>query len=161
MFPSAYNSDPDCYVRMNRTISKLSFFGGCILLATTGCNFVRNDNLNQAIARGDTEAVRAALARGVDVNGRGMHAMTPLMTAAKAGQLDICELLVKHGADVNGHNDSGSVLMWAIESRNESAVGFILKAGADRSWTNALGATAESLAQQRGLTNIVAILKTK
>jgi|ERR1051325_8024926 ankyrin repeat protein len=91
---------------------------------------------------------------GVDVNGRGMHAMTPLMTAAKAGRLDICELLLKHGADVNGHNDSGSVLMWGVESGNEELVRFLLKSGADRSWKNALGGTAESLARQRGLSTL-------
>jgi ankyrin repeat protein len=85
--------------------------------------------------------------------------MTPLMTAAKAGRLDMCELLVRHGADVNGHNKSGSVLMWAVNSGNEELVRFILKSGAESSWSNALGGTAESLARQRGFTNIAALVK--
>ena len=95
-------------------LSKFVFCLGCTIVAS-GCNFVSTDNLNQAIATGETGTVQRVIARGVDVNGRGMHAMTPLMTAAKAGRIDICELLVGHGADVNGHNDSGSVLMW-VES---------------------------------------------
>lgn len=66
---------------MNLAFLKFALCCG-VLLAISGCNFIRNDNLNQAIARGETESVRKAIARGVDVNGRGMHAVTPLMTAA-------------------------------------------------------------------------------
>ena len=146
-------------VKPNLTPLKLVFCLGCALIAASGCRFARTDNLNQAIANGETGAVRRAVARGVDVNGRGMHAMTPLMTAAKAGRLDMCELLVRHGADVNGHNKSGSVLMWAVNSGNEELVRFILKSGAESSWSNALGGTAESLARQRGFTNIAALVK--
>lgn len=134
---------------------------GCVLLTACGCQFFRVDNLNQDIVRGDTEAVRKAISRGVNVNGRGMHAATPLMKAAGAGRLEICELLVGHGADVNGHNDSASVLMMAAGSRSEEVVRFILKSGADKSWTNAIGQTAEFQARQRGLTNIAALVKAQ
>lgn len=133
---------------------------GCILLTAGGCQLIRSDNLNQAIVRGETETVRKAITGGVSVNGRGMHAITPLMAAAGAGRLDICELLVKNGADVNGHNDSASVLMMAVGSRSEDVVCFILKSGADKSWTNAIGQTAEFQAQQGGLTNISALVKS-
>ena len=146
---------------MKPALLKFALCCGCLLLAVGGCLFIRNDNLNQAIVRGETEAVRKAIARGVNVNGRGMHAMTPLMTAAGVGRLDICELLVKDGADVNGHNDSASVLMMAAGSRNEEVVRFILKSGADKTWTNAIGQTAESQARQRGLTNLAALLEVK
>jgi ankyrin repeat protein len=146
---------------MNKALLKLALCFGCALLAASGCQFIRSDNLNQAIVRGETDSVRKALSRGADVNGRGMHAMTPLMTASKAGRLDICELLVERGADVNGHNKSGSVLMWAVESGNEQLVRFLLKSGAVRSWTNALGGTAESLARHRGLTNVAALVKAQ
>ena len=146
---------------MKLTLLKFAFCFGCLLLVASGCQFFRVDNLNQAIVRGDTEAVRKAIARGVNVNGRGMHAATPLLRAAGVGRLDICELLVKHGADVNGHNDSASVLMMAAGSRNEEVVRFILKSGANKAWTNAIGQTAESQARQRGLTNIAALMKVE
>ncbi len=142
----------------NLTDLKLLFCLGWTLIAASGCQFIRVDDLNQAIVGGETEAVRKAIARGVNVNGRGMHAMTPLMKAAEAGRLDYCELLVKHGADVNGHNDSGSVLMWAVNSGKEELVRFILNSGAERSWSNTLGNTAESIARQRGFTNIASIV---
>jgi ankyrin repeat protein len=152
---------PFIFIDVKRHFLKLALRFGCVLLAATGCHFVSSDNLNQAIASGETESVRNAIARGADVNGRGMHAMTPLMTASKAGRLDICKLLVARGADVSGHNESGSVLMWAVESRNEELVRFLLKSGADRAWTNALGRTAESLARQSGLTNLAALVRTQ
>lgn len=135
--------------------------GTIVVACGLGCKFIRSDNLNQAVARGDMQAVQKSIGKGVDVNGRGMHAMTPLMKAAEAGRLDICELLVKHGADVNGHNDSGSVLMWAVNSGNEELVRFLLKSGANKAWTNALGDGAYSLATKRGLTNIAGILKAE
>jgi ankyrin repeat protein len=146
---------------MKPALLKFALCCSCVLLTAGGCQFIRSDNLNQAIVRGETEAVRKAITRGVSVNGRGMHAITPLMAAAGAGRLEICELLVKHGADVNGHNDSASVLMMAAGSRNEEVVRFILKSGADKSWTNAIGQTAEFQARQRGLTNIVALVKVQ
>ena len=146
---------------MKPLLLKIAVCCACIPLTTGGCQFIRSDNLNQAIVHGETETVRKSIARGVDVNGRGMHAITPLMAAAGAGRTDICELLVAHGADVNGHNDSASVLMMAAGSRNEQVVRFILKAGADKSWTNAIGQTAEFQARQRGLTNIATLLRVQ
>jgi ankyrin repeat protein len=141
-------------------VSKLAVICcGCILLVFAGCRFFRSDNLNQAVVRGDYESVRNAIARGMDVNGRGMHAMTPLMKAAEVGRLDICKLLVQHGADANAHNESGSVLMWAVSSGNEELVHFIVKSGASKSWTNDMGQTAETMARQRGFTNIASIVK--
>jgi ankyrin repeat protein len=134
---------------------------GVAWLTLTGCQLIRTDNLNQALARGETEKVHQAIASGVNVNGRGMHAMTPLMKAAGVGRLDYCELLVKHGANVNGHNDTSSVLGLAVHSGNEELVRFLLKSGADRSWTNVLGETVESRARKRGLTNMCVILLKK
>lgn len=146
---------------MKPALLKFAVYCCCVLL-TAGCfQFIRSDNLNQAIVRGETETVLKAIDRGVSVNGRGMHAITPLMAAAGAGRIEICELLVKHGADVNGHNDSTSVLMIAVGSRNEKLVRFALKSGADKSWTNAIGETAEFRARQHGLTNIIALVKVQ
>lgn len=138
-----------------------SAFAICAILAVGGCGFIRSDNMNQAIRRGDIGAVRKALDTGVRVNGRGMHALMPLMVAAEFGRLDICRMLVERGADVNGHNDSSSVLMAAAGSQNEELVRFLLKAGAGRSWSNSIGQTAESQSRQRGSTNIAELVKIR
>src|SRR5947208_3266013 len=50
----------------------------CLLHA--GCGFVQVDRLNSAAFSGHTKRVSELLINGVEVNGRGMHAMTPLMS---------------------------------------------------------------------------------
>src|SRR5688572_22871099 len=112
----------------------------CVFLQ--GC-FVKKEELNQAVARGDEASVKDYLARGWDVNGRGMHGMMPLMIAAKTGRTNMLSLLIEKGADVNSHNDSANALMWAISSGNEDSVRLLLQAGPDLTWTNVLGETAE------------------
>ena len=108
----------------------------CVFLQ--GC-FVKKEELNQAVARGDEASVKDYLARGWDVNGRGMHGMMPLMIAAKTGRTNMLSLLIEKGADVNSHNDS---------------VRLLLQAGPDHTWTNVLGETAEVFALQNGHTNM-------
>ena len=46
---------------MRSVILKFVLCFGYAIFATTGCHFVRSDNLNQAIVCGETEAVRKAM----------------------------------------------------------------------------------------------------
>eukprot|EP00959_Pyramimonas_sp_CCMP1952_P468578 9493467-Pyramimonas_sp.AAC.1 len=48
---------------------------------------------------GNFEAVRAAIAKGDDVNQIDEHGFTALMCAAGQGQYDICRALFDAGAD--------------------------------------------------------------
>ena len=127
-------------------------------LAASGCGFIRNDTLNQAARAGDEKRTVELLAQGADVNGRGMHAMKPLMSAAQGGQVGIEELLIARRADMNSHNDGGSVLMWAAGTANGELVGILLQHGVDFRWTNALGNTALEIALEQHRTNIVRLL---
>jgi len=83
------------------------------------------------------------------------------MSAARGGSLETVKYLVSKGADVNAHNDSGSALMWAVDSHNEQIVEFLLKNGADTTWTNSLGQTALDFAREKKATNLVGILATR
>ena len=128
-------------------------------VALAGCRFIRNDTLNQAALAGDAKRADVLLSKGANVNGRGMHAMTPIMSAARGGHLKVAKQLVAQGADVNSHNDSGSALMWAVDSGNEELVSFLLQSGADLRWTNALGTTALDFAMEQKKTNLVRVLE--
>lgn len=131
-------------------------------MSVAGCrlsHFIRADELNQAIARGDRAAVKLAISKGCDVNVPGMHGITPLMAAAKTGHADICRDLIRIGADVNGHNKSGSVMMFAISSLDEETLRVVLDAKPDLQWKNALGNTAESHATGIGNTNALKMLR--
>ena len=58
--------------------------------------------------------------------------MTPLMEAARAGDLDSIRVLVGAGAEVNERRKNGrTALMAAVRSRKQEAVRFLLDHGAD------------------------------
>ena len=130
-----------------------------IAIGWAGCRFIRNDELNQAALAGHSNRTTELVSKGANVNGRGMHGMTPIMSAARGGHLNVVKQLVARGADVNSHNDSGSTLMWAVDSGNEVLVYYLLQSGADVRWTNALGNTALDFAQAQKKTNVIRVLE--
>jgi len=85
--------------------------------------------------------------------------MTPLMSACAGGDVVMVRHLIYRGADVNGHNDSGSALMWAIDSGNIEIVKLLLENEVDASWTNVLGGGAISFAREKRNQTIVDLLQ--
>ena len=146
---------------MNRKKNKTAIWIMVIVLAIgwAGCQFIRNDELNQAALAGNSKRTTELLRKGAYVNGRGMHGMTPIMSAARGGHLTIVEQLVEQGAEVNSHSESGSTLMWAMDSGNEELVSYLLRSGADIRWTNALGITAADFARKQNRTNVLRVLE--
>jgi ankyrin repeat protein len=146
---------------MNRKGATMAMYITVLVTAIgwAGCRFVRNDELNQAALAGNSKRTMDLLTKGANVNGRGMHSATPIMSAARGGHLTLVKQLIAQGADVNSHNDSGSTLMWAVDSGNEELVSYLLQNGADFRWTNALGSTALDFAREQKKTNIVRTLE--
>lgn len=60
-----------------------------------------SDRLLEAAQKGDPGAVRAALAKGVDVNTKFRYGTTALLYAAQKGSAEVVKILLDHGADVN------------------------------------------------------------
>ena len=58
------------------------------------------------IKEGDTANAQHLINAGFNVNVQDENDMTPLMIASQAGQVEIVELLIKSGADVNFQNSS-------------------------------------------------------
>jgi len=128
------------------------------LLAWWTFRFIQTDKLNQVARSGDIAAIDTLLNQGAALNGRGMHGMTPLMSACAAGELPAACHLIELGADINGHNDSGSVLMWAIDSGNIELVSLLLDQGVDTGWKNHFGGDARGFAKEKGDPAIVELL---
>jgi ankyrin repeat protein len=122
-------------------------------------SFILTDDLCDAARRGNIEDVKLAVSRGAKINGRGMHATTPLMAACEGGQLEIAKYLIDLGADVNGHNASGSALMWAIEAGNASLCELLCEKGADVDWKNDTGGNAIDFAATKNNKEISNILQ--
>ena len=74
--------------------------------------------------------------------------MTPLLHAAYHGDLELVELLLSLGADVNMnvHKEGYTALMFAALSGSVDVVRRLLEAGARTSRTNSVGRTATQMA---------------
>ena len=72
------------------------------------------------------------LRHGANVVGYEMNnGCTALTRASAQGMMDIVQMLIDLGADVNGKAERGRPLDWAIESRQLEVVELLIKSGAD------------------------------
>ena len=84
-----------------------------------------------AARTGDLEAIKQHIVDGADVNALHFE-MPPLTWAALMGQTQAAELLLQHGADVNGRNeDDNTALHLAVFLGHAETVELLLKSGAD------------------------------
>ncbi|MDP6735346.1 MAG: ankyrin repeat domain-containing protein, partial [Nitrospinaceae bacterium] len=64
-------------------------------------------SINDAVEKGNIEAVKQHIAAGTDVNVKREYGFTPFHYAAYEGHKKIVELLIGKGADVNAKIDDG------------------------------------------------------
>jgi hypothetical protein len=62
----------------------------------------------EVAAKGNNVRIQGGLAKGVDVNMRGLDRNTPIMEAAYGMHLDTVKLLLDHGADLSAKKNDGS-----------------------------------------------------
>ena len=105
-------------------------------------NFLKliEDTLVGAARTGDLEAIKQHIADGAEVN--ALHFEMPALTwAAMMGQTQAVELLLQHGADVNGRNrDNNTALHLAMFLGHAETAELLLKSGADVNVRNDDGA---------------------
>lgn len=94
------------------------------------------------------------------VNEKDRMDMTALAWAAWAGHLDIMQLLLENGADINigGYDKNCSPLAWAAYKGKTEAVRLLLENGADVDKKNDDGETAEMIARRYGQHDIAALI---
>ena len=86
-----------------------------------------------AAREGSTEAARALLDAGADLNAADPNDMTPLMMAITNAQIGVAQLLVDRGADVRKADWYGRTPLWAaVEIRNLDLRGGATDNGVDR-----------------------------
>ncbi|XP_014438576.1 ankyrin repeat and MYND domain-containing protein 2 isoform X2 [Tupaia chinensis] len=117
--------------------------------------------LLEVIGKGTVQEAGTLLSsKNVCVNCLDENGMTPLMHAAYKGKLDMCKLLLRHGADVNCHqHEHGyTALMFAALSGNKDITWVMLEAGAETDVVNSVGRTAAQMAAFVGQHDCVTII---
>lgn len=124
-------------------------------------------SLWRAIARGDAEAVRRAVAEGASPESRNPQGLTPLMMAANLGFPEVIRALADAGADldrsvtVSHPVTSGVTALMAACTDSRGApepVAVLLELGADPSLRDSAGRTALDYARLSGYDDIWPLL---
>ena len=112
-----------------------------------------------AAMRFDMAPLKLLLEKGANPNIASINGQTPLMFAARAGNLEAMELLLAKKADPLAVAGSGAVaLMGAAASRNAEAVKLLLEHGAGVNAKTKRNGTAISGAASRGAEDVVKLL---
>ena len=100
-----------------------------VLLATTAFA----DPIHDAAKTGDLAGVQAELDKGVDANTKGGDAgVPPLLWAALMGHVEVAELLIANGADVDGTDKYGNTpLHYAAHHGRKETTNLLITKGAD------------------------------
>lgn len=103
-----------------------------LFLASQARSDELSDRLFEAAWKGDAAAVRALLAKGIDVNTKFRFGTTALFYAAQKGHLEVVQILLDHGADVNIQGIGGwTPLVFAAYKGQARIVKLLLDKGAD------------------------------
>jgi ankyrin repeat protein len=95
--------------------------------------------------------VKAALRRGADVNAQNDYDVTPLILAARTGDLACVKYLIAREADLNARDvDRWSALHWASEADKPDCVEYLVARGADVNARNIVGGSALLYSLQAG-----------
>ncbi|MCJ1469064.1 hypothetical protein MMC07_007696 [Pseudocyphellaria aurata] len=137
------------------------------LLLNHGAKIEEKDNdgytaLHLAIKAGNLPMVQLLLENGAVVVGKDRRELTLLHHAVRfkveSEALLMSQLLLMHGANPNETNDSGSVLLWAIEKGREEMVQNLLDYGAETNSKDTYGSTGLHLVATSGDENLVKLL---
>ena len=116
--------------------------------------------IHRSAQSGNKETVLLLLERGAKLD-EGAADNTPLFIAAGEGDLELTQLLIDKGADVNYRMDSMAftALHRAAASGSVEVTELLLKHGAKPNVTNRLGDTPLSVATKKGFDEVAALLR--
>jgi ankyrin repeat protein len=88
-----------------------------------------NDQLFEAVRKGDVAAVTAALDKGADVNAKFRYGTTALFKAAERGNADVAKVLLDHGADLKVKDTfyQATAMTWALDNNHVEVVRLFLQ----------------------------------
>ena len=92
-----------------------------------------NDQLYEAVRKGDAVAVTALLDKGADVNAKYRYGTTALFKAAERGNAEVAKVLVDRGVDINVKDTfyKSTAMSWALQNDHFDIVRLLLQKGAE------------------------------
>ncbi len=109
------------------------------------------DLFSDVVYQDDTEAFKAMIESGADINMQNKYGWTLLHIAIRRDRRDMVEYLIANGADINRPDAVGwTPLMESIMDNMTELCGYLVAQGADKTVANQRGATAPMLAQKFG-----------
>ena len=90
-----------------------------------------NNQLYEAVRKGDAAAVTSLLDRGADVNAKFRYGATALFKAAERGNVEVAKVLLERGADVKVKDTfyGGTALTWALNGKHLEVVRLLVQKG--------------------------------
>jgi ankyrin repeat protein len=136
--------------------------GGLWLATLASLQGAGDTTITTAAMNRDAAAVRALIARKVDVNAVGTDGTTALQWTVRAGDVETARLLIKAGADVKLANRLGvTALGLATASGDALMIRVLLEAGADPNAVDPAGETPLMAAARSGSVPAVEALLDK
>ena len=88
-----------------------------------------NDQLFEAVRKGDAAGVTAALDKGADVNAKFRYGQTALFKAAERGNAEVAKILLDRGVDVKVKDTfyQTTAMTWAIDGKHIGVVKLLLE----------------------------------
>ena len=92
-----------------------------------------NDQLFEAVRKGDAAGVTAALDKGADVNAKFRYGSTALFKAAERGNAEVTKILLDRGADVKVKDTfyNATAMTWALDGKHVGVVKLLLQKSAE------------------------------
>ena len=112
-----------------------------------------SENTKVKLFSGDINLVKEVLADpSIDVNVTDYYGETPLFRAIYQDNLELAQLLVEHGADVNIKSNNGETILYlsCLNYANLSTIDWLLEHGADPNITDKDGKTALDILLDEG-----------
>ena len=88
-----------------------------------------NDQMWEAVRKGDAAAVSALLDKGADVNAKFRYGTTALFKAAERGNIDVVRILLARGADTTVKDTfyGATAMTWALDNDHVEVVRALLE----------------------------------
>lgn len=146
---------------MLRPLLAVSLCLSILHISVYGTEHSEHEGFLRYIETGNVPEAKKLLDTGIDVNvKRPGDQNTALIIAAGKGRMEVVNLLLSRGADVNVSNRNGwTPLMAAVSSGSYGIALLLLEKGADPNSKHTYGWTALKLASQKGKEDIVKLLK--